>query len=1166
MPHLSLCLLGPFQATLDGQPITDFKSIKVRALLAYLAVEADRPHSRETLAGLLWPDYADRAALDNLRYTLSDLRGSIGDRHATPPFLRITRDTLQFNPDSDFNLDVKVFQQHIADRSDPIDRLHAAIELYCGRFLDGFSIGDSAPFEEWALLKREQLEQQMLAALHALAAFYEQGGDYQQAEPYVRRQLDLAPWDEEAHRQLMRLLAFTDRASAALAQYDIGRRHLIDELGIEPSASLTALYESIRDGKLIAPTRTIGAFQSIDQPEVRIQPIVVARDTELARLDRSLAAALAGHGQIVFVTGEPGSGKTVLMQEFARRAMTAHYDLITIQGRCGAHAGAGDPYLPVLEALRMLAGDIEAQRAGGAITREHARRLWTALPDVAQALIEHGSDLIDRFVPGVALIGHAEVAAPDRAAHLQTALNRLAAAPPRTLQQLDLFTQYARVLKTVAWRNPMMLIIDDLQWADAGSISLLFHLARQLAGGRLLLIGAYRSGDVAQDRLGDRHPLSPVINELQREFGDIQIDLNRAEGSNFVNQLLDSEPNQLGAAFHETLYRHTGGQPLFTVELLRGLQERGDLIRDEAGRWREGSNLNWGMLPARVEAVIAERIARLPGEWQRLLTIASVEGEEFTAEVIARVQGADESAVLQHLSGELSKQQRLVNTHSLRRLEGQRLSRYRFRHRLFQKFLYSRLDQIERARLHEAVGSTLESMYGALAEEIAVPLAWHFERAGLTAKAVDYLLQAGHQAVHLFAYDEAILHFQRGIQLLTGQADTSERNRLELQLQMALAAPIITAQGYTSPDLERAYTRAHQLVDRIGNGQDLFQVLSILKSYYNLRGDPINSRDTARRLLETAEQSHDTSRLMTAHSRLASNALYYGQWADLRDHLAQTIRFYDPVRHRALVYQLGSDPMGVALEYASMGFWIMGYPDQARQYCRDSLAQAQELAHPLSSWFAFFYAAWFHVYAREIQEAEWWIDAALRLCDEQNLAHYRAYAECIRGWVRAQKRDAEGIAALERGVTWLKDIGDRMNLYSYLWLLADACYLHARYSQADEAAEEALALSQATEMIFLVPELLRLKGEITLAHASWDSTVAKDFFLRAITAASAQEARMWELRATLSLCRLLQQQGERDEARRRLAHIYDWFTEGFETSDLKEAKALLCEYGATLPS
>ncbi len=1157
MPRLLLCLLGPFQATLDGQPITDFKSIKVRALLAYLAVEADRPHSRETLAGLLWPEYADRAALDNLRYTLSDLRGAIGDRHATPSFLRIARDTLQFNPDSDFDLDVKVFQQHIADRSDPIDRLRVAIDLYRGRFLDGFSIGDSAPFEEWALLKREQLEQQMLSALHALATFYEQSGEYQQAESYVRRQLDLTPWDEEAHRQLMRLLAFTDRASAALAQYDIGRRRLIDELGIEPSASMTALYESIRAGKLIPPARSTGAFQSIDQPEARIQPIVVARDNELARLDRSLAAVLAGHGQIVFVTGEPGSGKTVLMQEFARRAMTTHYDLITLQGRCSAQAGAGDPYLPFLEALRMLAGDIEAQRAGGAITREHARRLWAALPDVAQALIEHGPDLIDRFVPGAALIGHAEVAAPDRAAHLQTALNRLTAVPPRTLQQLDLLTQYTRVLKTVAWRYPVMLVIDDLQWADASSIGLLFHLARQLAGSRLLLIGAYRSGDVTQGRAGDRHALEPVVHELQREFGDIQIDLNPAEGSNFVNLLLDSEPNQLGAAFRETLYRHTGGQPLFTVELLRGLQERGELIRDEAGQWQEGSELNWGTLPARVEAVIAERIARLPGEWQHLLAIASVEGEEFTAEVIARVQGADEPAVLQQLSGELSRQQRLVNTHSLRRLEGQRLSRYRFRHSLFQKFLYSRLDQIERARLHEAVGSALESMYGASATEIAAPLAWHFEQAGLTTKAVNYLLQAGNQAVHLFAYDEAILHFKRGIQLLGGLADTPERNRLELQLQMALAAPIIATQGYTTPDLELAYTRAHHLVDRIGGNQDLFQVLSILKSYYNLRGDPVNSRDTARRLLETAEQSDDTSRLMTAHSRLASNALYYGQWADLRDHLVQAIRFYDPVRHRTLVYQLGSDPMGVALEYASMGFWIMGYPDQARRYCQDSLAQAQDLAHPLSSWFAFFYAAWFYVYAREIQEAERWIDAALRLCDEHSLTHYRAYVECIRGWVRAQKRDREGIAALERGVTWLKNIGDRMNLYSCLWLLADACYLHAQYSQADQAVEEALALSQATEMIFLVPELLRLKGEISLALASGDSAVAKDCFLRAITAASTQEARMWELRATLSLCRLLHQQGERDEARRRLAHVYGWFAEGFETSDLKEAKAFL---------
>jgi DNA-binding SARP family transcriptional activator len=206
MMHLSLSLLGSFQATLDGQPIP-FKSNKVRALLAYLAVETDRPHPREALAGLLWPDWPDRDALNNLRYTLSDLRRVIGDRAAAPPFLLISRATLQFNPDSDYWLDVTTFVavvQAKADEAQPaaVDPLEQAIALYRGSFLEGFSVGDSPAFEEWALFTRERLSRQMSSALQRLAAMYEQRGEYEQARAYAWRQVEMEPWDEAAHGQL----------------------------------------------------------------------------------------------------------------------------------------------------------------------------------------------------------------------------------------------------------------------------------------------------------------------------------------------------------------------------------------------------------------------------------------------------------------------------------------------------------------------------------------------------------------------------------------------------------------------------------------------------------------------------------------------------------------------------------------------------------------------------------------------------------------------------------------------------------------------------------------------------------------------------------------------------------------------------------------------------
>jgi DNA-binding SARP family transcriptional activator len=378
MPHLSLSLLGPFQVTLDGQPVTDFKSNKVRALLAYLAVEVDRPHRREVLAGLLWPEWPDRAALSNLRYTLSNLRRVIGDRLAVPPFLLITRDTLQFNPGSDYWLDVTAFTDMVeVDRAFPsaIDQLQQAVALYQGGFLEGFSVSDSPAFEEWTLFTREQLARQVSSAFHHLAAIYEQRGEYEQAQSWARRQIELEPWSETAHQQLMRTLALSGQRGAALAQYKVCHRLLAEELGVEPAQETMRLYEQIRTGQLKRFEPTVGAppeltaglppFLEEEPPPVEI-PTFVARERELAQLNGFLDRVLAGQGRVVFVTGEAGSGKTTLVHEFSRRAQDVYADLGVASGNCNAYTGIGDPYLPFREILEMLTGDVEAKWAAGA--------------------------------------------------------------------------------------------------------------------------------------------------------------------------------------------------------------------------------------------------------------------------------------------------------------------------------------------------------------------------------------------------------------------------------------------------------------------------------------------------------------------------------------------------------------------------------------------------------------------------------------------------------------------------------------------------------------------------------------------------------------------------------------------------------------------------------
>jgi len=226
------------------------------------------------------------------------------------------------------------------------------------------------------------------------------------------------------------------------------------------------------------------------------RPAFVARERELAQLGGFLDQALAGQGRVVFIIGEPGSGKSVLAQEFVRQAMESHPDLVAAMGTCNAFSGVGDPYLPFREMLQMLTGDVEARWAGGGITGQHARRLWARMPDAVQALLDDGPELLDRFVPGAALLARARAGAPAQAAQLAKLVEHRAAsgAGAANLQQTDLFEQYTKVLKAVSREHPLILVVDDLQWADVGSIGLLFHLGRRLASSRLLLVGAVPAG------------------------------------------------------------------------------------------------------------------------------------------------------------------------------------------------------------------------------------------------------------------------------------------------------------------------------------------------------------------------------------------------------------------------------------------------------------------------------------------------------------------------------------------------------------------------------------------------------------------------------------------------------------------------------------------------
>jgi ABC-type oligopeptide transport system substrate-binding subunit/predicted Ser/Thr protein kinase len=545
------------------------------------------------------------------------------------------------------------------------------------------------------------------------------------------------------------------------------------------------------------------------------RPIFVGREHELARLNAHLEKALTGHGQVVFVTGNAGRGKTAILQEFAKHGQVGHRELLVASGNCNPHTGAGDPYLPFRDVLGMLTGDVENRWAAGAISREHARRLWEHLPSAIEALIDNGPDLIDLFLFGGDLEKRAAAAALNKAPwldRLRIIVDRERAAPGE-LEQTHLFDQYANVLCEFASQRPLMILLDDLQWADTGSIDLIFHLSRRIEGARILIACAYRPDEVVLGRNGGRHPLEKMLTEMKRYQGDIWIDLgemDEAEDRDFVDDFLDTEPNRLDENFRQALYRHTGGHPLFTIELLRAMQERGDLIRDEQGRWIEGSALDWSTLPARVEGVIEERVGRLKTELREILSVASVEGEDFTAQVIAKVQEIGERQLLRELSQELEKRHRLVRVGGEVKVGRHHLSRYQFAHTLIQRYLYNELSPGERRLLHSEIATVLEELYEGREGEITVQLARHYAEAGEAEKAIVNLLKAGDQARGLYAYREATDYYERALDFLREQKeyDRAARTLMKLGLTHHLA--------YNFEFARHAYEEGFALLQRAG--------------------------------------------------------------------------------------------------------------------------------------------------------------------------------------------------------------------------------------------------------------------------------------------------------------------------------------------------------------
>jgi tetratricopeptide (TPR) repeat protein len=982
---------------------------------------------------------------------------------------------------------------HDADDPATVARLERALALMRGDFLDGFPL-DSGPFADWVATMRDQSRGVTLRTARALALTYARQGDPIAAETATRRWLALEPWDESAHRHLMRLLARQGQRAAALAQHEACRRVLADELGVEPEAETNRLAAAIQAGEVgaeptTAPVTAPVLWPGLAPPADPDARLFVARAAELAALDAALRQVDADGVGTMFVVGEAGSGKTELLAEFARRAQEEDPGLLVLWGHGSSFTGQGRPFEPFVHVARMLCGEAEAPPQARAYRAEQARRTWRRLPATVDAFLEHGPELLGRFVSTRSLQGFARQHAgvdEDRIVRLETMAERGRSPPSaRPGSSSVLLERFTAVLRCLASRQRMLVLLDDLHWIDAASAELLFHLARGLGAARVLIVGAYRPEDLAEEEGAMPHPLRAAVSELVSARRAGLVDLTIATDATFVEAVLDSEPNALGADFRARLAARTGGHALFTIELLRGMQLRGDLVRDRQGRWVEGPTLRWDELPTRVEAAIATRIGHLTSACLGALEIASVEGETFTGEVVAAVSGRSVAETCDLISREAGRRQRLVEAHALRPLADGSIAQYRFRHGLFQTYLVRRLDAIERARLHGRVGRELERIYrGSLRRypEMHPTLARHFEAAGMATEAVEHFHAAASHAQRLFAYDASCAHLRRALDLLGNLPASPERDGRELQLQLMISNALTAAQGWANPEMAAANVRAEELYRTVQDGTQRFIALWQLIVVHVGRSEHTAANAVHERLVSLAEEVDD--RALRTLARLNLSNLYLGRLETARRQLEAASAGPDVSEQRDLAERFGMAPAVIALTYLAECLWLLDLPREAEGRVREAIDLATALDHPLTTCYAHARPCWWAALRDDREATAGHAEALLRLARAHGLGSFISLGIFFTNFV--SREDAPHVrlgrmwAALER----YREAGNALNRAAFLTHFAQACGEAGFHRRSLVAVDAALVESARSGERWLDAETWRTKAALLRLRAA----------------------------------------------------------------------------------
>ncbi len=812
-----------------------------------------------------------------------------------------------------------------------------------------------------------------------------------------------------------------------------------------------------------------------------ISPIFAGRDAELKKMLDAYDKAERGEFSMVMLTGESGSGKTALSHALTAQLASQDKHFIHATGFSNPHSGQGEPYLPFRHALIDLFAALENRAVALADTPpEQTEQVGTRIAKgVLNTLVACAPDLIENFVPGGKLLTKIGKHAAN-----EFGLNKSdeVSAPAREELQADkILEQYTHIVKSLSATQTVVLILDDMHWCDTASANLLFHLARSLAGTRVMLIAMYRSASIALGRDGAKHPLEPVLGEIKRLFGNIWIDLDQVsmEGKvALIDALVDAEPNALGAGFRQALLKHTDGHALFASELLQCLKEHQELCRDSQGRWIESASLDWNKNPGKMEGVIESRLATLEDDLKTILSIASVQGTQFILQVITRLQQTNERESLQGWGKDLSKKYLLIAEGKTVRLGSSMLSHFRFSSSIFQQYLYQQMGDSERIMLHGDVAAILEELYRGKEHEILYELARHYDLALMPEQAIDYLYRAGKEALFLGAYTEARMQLQRAAELLADLSDQDDVKKLEVDVWFYLSHAVRAIEGWNAPAVKDLYEKIQACCCSTQEKDKVLDVAFGLWAIELVSAQLQHAHAIASKMQEPAHSMQDPITEIRALIALGNTLFWMGELGQVQEISKKISALRPHIDSKEYLRRTGLDASTIANQFGSWCLFLQGEKEQATALCLEAIHIADYLKHSFSQAIATTTAVFLFQFAQQPDQVLHYADKLIAVSEKNGFEAYRGLGILSRQWALVQLGQSDSVTEIEQGFQLWRQYNGELTASFKSLLLAEALITLGQHDAAETERQRGLAHAEQSGEIVLRGRLLALENDI----------------------------------------------------------------------------------------